>query len=391
MDPTAGPLQAFAYDLRKLRTEAGGPTYRSMARAAGYSASTLSEAAGGLHRPSLDVVLAYVGACGGDVEVWRARWHRLDRELSRSSVRAGEPAGDASRPVPSDPTRTPPEPGTPSPPSAAGGARSRRRYRWIAVSGGVLALALLLISVGWFQRGGPTAPAAGPSCPPAQADAPFTGTTYGSGVNVRREPTLGSEVLYSLPPGCVLGLTGYCLGQNITDATAGTPDVRWFLVAGGGVVASAVIHGNPPAGLRPSDCPEGRPAPASITVGVAGHPTGLRLSATGTHVEIVGFAVRYADDPALPADHRWHQVLLTDTTTPAFDAVWRADQLRRRPAPTEDVMVAAVACLGGQGPTDVLAVRTARMDGTSRPATLPPDGDERERLANAACAYPRAN
>lgn len=257
--------------------------------------------------------------------------------------------------------------------------------------GGVLVLALILVYVGWFREDNAPAPVVGPSCPPAQADALFTGTTYGSGANVRRGPALGADILYSFPPGCVLGLTGYCPGQNITDATAGTPDVRWFLVAGGGVVASAVIHGNAPADLRPSGCPDDRPAPASITVGAVAHPAGLRLSAQGTHVEIVGFAVRYADDPALPAEHRWHQVALTDATTPAFEAVRRADQLRRRPAPTEDVMVAAVACLGGQGPTDVLDVRVARMDGVNRPVVRPPDSGESERLASTACAYPRAD
>nr|BFE73918.1 hypothetical protein GCM10020092_072190 [Actinoplanes digitatis] len=65
VDPAAGPLQAFAFALRKVRIEAGSPTYRTLARSAGYSAATLSEAAGGTRKPTLDVVLAYVGACRG--------------------------------------------------------------------------------------------------------------------------------------------------------------------------------------------------------------------------------------------------------------------------------------------------------------------------------------
>src|SRR5207247_519453 len=54
VDPDAGPLQAFAHDLRTLRAQAGSPTYRALAKTAGYSATTLSEAAGGVRKPSLD-------------------------------------------------------------------------------------------------------------------------------------------------------------------------------------------------------------------------------------------------------------------------------------------------------------------------------------------------
>jgi hypothetical protein len=36
VDPNAGPVQRFAYELRKLRQEAGGITYRDMARRSGF-------------------------------------------------------------------------------------------------------------------------------------------------------------------------------------------------------------------------------------------------------------------------------------------------------------------------------------------------------------------
>ncbi|MGQ4272411.1 hypothetical protein, partial [Nocardiopsis changdeensis] len=52
LDPGQGPVQRFAYELRKLREESGGPTYRAMARRAGYSAPTLAAAAGGGRLPS---------------------------------------------------------------------------------------------------------------------------------------------------------------------------------------------------------------------------------------------------------------------------------------------------------------------------------------------------
>lgn len=82
LDPAAGPVQRFAFDLRKLRQEAGGLTYRSMARHTGYSVATLSRAAAGGQLPSLEVALAYVRACGGDPEEWEPRWQAAAREVT---------------------------------------------------------------------------------------------------------------------------------------------------------------------------------------------------------------------------------------------------------------------------------------------------------------------
>ncbi|MEU5402877.1 hypothetical protein ABZ348_26675 [Streptomyces sp. NPDC005963] len=74
VDPQAGPVQEFAHALRRLRREAGQPTYRELSRQAGFSVTTLSLAASGRELPSLKVTLAYVRACGGDVGDWEARW-----------------------------------------------------------------------------------------------------------------------------------------------------------------------------------------------------------------------------------------------------------------------------------------------------------------------------
>jgi WD40 repeat protein/energy-coupling factor transporter ATP-binding protein EcfA2 len=81
VDPAAGPVQRFASELRKLREEAGGLTYRVMAKRAGYSVTTLSQAAAGERLASLPVVLAFVETCGGDVEEWQERWHAASREV----------------------------------------------------------------------------------------------------------------------------------------------------------------------------------------------------------------------------------------------------------------------------------------------------------------------
>ncbi|MER6630613.1 helix-turn-helix domain-containing protein [Streptomyces sp. NPDC000987] len=80
MDPNAGPVQRFAYELRKLRQEAGGITYREMARRAHYSVTALSQAAAGEQLPSLAVTLAYARACGGAAEEWERRWREADEE-----------------------------------------------------------------------------------------------------------------------------------------------------------------------------------------------------------------------------------------------------------------------------------------------------------------------
>jgi hypothetical protein len=78
------PLLRFAGDLRRLRRRAGAPTYRELGKRTNYSAAALSEALSGRRLPSFAVTLAFVRACGGDVEEWTGRW----REIA-----AVEPAG----------------------------------------------------------------------------------------------------------------------------------------------------------------------------------------------------------------------------------------------------------------------------------------------------------
>jgi hypothetical protein len=68
LDPGAGPLERFAWELRRLREDAGSPGYRELAIRVHFSASTLSEAAAGKRLPSLPVMRAHVRGCGGDVE-----------------------------------------------------------------------------------------------------------------------------------------------------------------------------------------------------------------------------------------------------------------------------------------------------------------------------------
>ncbi|MFI6901085.1 helix-turn-helix domain-containing protein [Nonomuraea sp. NPDC050394] len=94
MDPDAGPLQAFADELRRLR-RAGGITYRDLASRTGLSISTLSKAAAGLSLPTLKVTLAYAVACGADRREWTRRWHEVSEHLIEESGHDGPYRGIA--------------------------------------------------------------------------------------------------------------------------------------------------------------------------------------------------------------------------------------------------------------------------------------------------------
>ncbi|WP_027346984.1 nSTAND1 domain-containing NTPase [Hamadaea tsunoensis] len=92
VDPDAGPVPRFAWQLRQLRERAGNPSYRRLAKLAHYSPSTLAEAAKGDRLASLEVTLAYVAACGGDAAEWQARWEATaDQEAARPVPPTQEP------------------------------------------------------------------------------------------------------------------------------------------------------------------------------------------------------------------------------------------------------------------------------------------------------------
>jgi WD40 repeat protein len=85
LDDSNDVLAGFAGDLRQLRETAGSPRYRELARRAHYSASTLSEAASGKRLPSLEVTLAYVRACDGDIDEWETRWREVAAKVTSAS------------------------------------------------------------------------------------------------------------------------------------------------------------------------------------------------------------------------------------------------------------------------------------------------------------------
>ncbi|MBF9129980.1 hypothetical protein I0C86_13560 [Plantactinospora sp. S1510] len=98
LGPGTPAVIEFAAGLRLLREKAGHPGYRELARRAHFSATTLSEAAGGRRLPTLAVTLAYVAACGGDATEWAEHWRRIAREELPGDGNAGTLGRDDDAP-----------------------------------------------------------------------------------------------------------------------------------------------------------------------------------------------------------------------------------------------------------------------------------------------------
>jgi Helix-turn-helix domain len=105
LDPSTGPREGFAYELRQLRHAAGSPTYQRMAERAHYSRSALSEAAGGHTFPSWEVTRAFVLACNGDEHYWAERWAAA-QQLDKGSTSHEDPPADKQRPEPASRSAT---------------------------------------------------------------------------------------------------------------------------------------------------------------------------------------------------------------------------------------------------------------------------------------------
>ncbi|MFY1631739.1 helix-turn-helix domain-containing protein [Solwaraspora sp. WMMB335] len=88
----AGPVQAFAAELRALREAAGRPKYAALARRTGRSQTALSEAAGGRRFPTWETVAAFVSGCDGDLDAWRSRWERVAAAVAGTDELVTTPA-----------------------------------------------------------------------------------------------------------------------------------------------------------------------------------------------------------------------------------------------------------------------------------------------------------
>ncbi|HEU5473108.1 MAG TPA: hypothetical protein VFV67_20875 [Actinophytocola sp.] len=151
-----GALGEFARGLRRLRRRAGNPSLRSLAAETGYPVPDLAELTAGETIPPLTVTLAYVTACGGDVEAWANRW----AALSTPGVAPPErPAGSSVVP------------------------RQRRRTRLALSLGGLAAVPLVVAAV--LMVGSSQSPPLGVAATPTF---PAAATTASPAVSIDLDP-----------------------------------------------------------------------------------------------------------------------------------------------------------------------------------------------------------
>lgn len=145
-EPESESLAAFAAGLRQLHVRAGRPSLRRIARAAGFPARSFRASMRGGQLPPLDVTLALVESCGGDLAAWGQRW----REASEASAPGEEPLPDHEHAAPSRLRAAASH-------AVVGGWRGRAR--WTAGTLGVIvALAAIPTAILLSAAGGHNAP-----------------------------------------------------------------------------------------------------------------------------------------------------------------------------------------------------------------------------------------
>lgn len=160
-DGGADGVARFAGELRRLRAEAGSPSFRHMARIAHYSASTLAEATAGRRLPTEAVVKAFVLACGADPAEWLSRLAQVARKAERPPGDSAY-AQDLPARVSANPDRE--SAALPQPPGPKRLGLSRPAHGWWALVVALVAVAGVL--VGRASASG-SAPPARPVARPA--------------------------------------------------------------------------------------------------------------------------------------------------------------------------------------------------------------------------------
>jgi len=84
LERDGSPVRELAFWLRDLRNRSG-LTYETLGKKAHYATSTVQEAAAGRRLPTHRVVMAFVQACGGDLDAWHEYWTQIRRLLDRDA------------------------------------------------------------------------------------------------------------------------------------------------------------------------------------------------------------------------------------------------------------------------------------------------------------------
>lgn len=262
LDSDGSPLRELAVELRGLRQRAG-LTYKQLAKITMYGSSTLQEAAAGRRLPTLDVTIAIVAACGGDVTAWREYWTQV-----RTAVSGGTPpqAPTAVSPPWRSPAAAgvsagPPGPlGTPEPAQApvAGGRLpwSPRLSRvWLAsIATGLAFAAGAGVAVAF--SGNPADPPAPPQDMGSAHSASSRERTY-SEEEYNKNGAATFQFLNGSGPGQPLEFQETvmvsCKIRNTTVPSA-MPDGYWYRIASMPwdnhyyAVANTFLNGDPPRG-----------------------------------------------------------------------------------------------------------------------------------------------
>jgi serine/threonine protein kinase len=283
-----GPLHEFAQALRDLRIQApGAPTYRRLADRAHFSASVLSVAAAGHRLPTWDVTLAFVTACGGDVDEWRSRWtslHDTLRTANPALITETDGKVPAAPPEPAE-SPTPVTPLTRSDPAKVGPFRLLGR-----LGGGAMGQVYL----GSSKTGRPVAVKVVRSH--LAEDLHFRRRFAAEVAAVRRVDSPYTPAVIDADPDAqppwmaTVYIPGPSLG-DVVDTDGPLPPAAVFRLAAGIAEALAAIHaaGVLHRDLKPVNILLEAAGPVVIDFGVAQADDRTRLTQTGARVGTVPF------------------------------------------------------------------------------------------------------
>lgn len=292
-----GPLHDFAAGLRELRAHAPGrPTYRELARVACFSQSVLSVAASGRTLPTWEVTLAYVAACGGDVEQWQETWTTLrDRLRSTDPGLITEPRPDPEHGTEHDAQAEELPDELELPPSITPLRRSDPRgigpFRLLGRLGGG---AMGQVYLGMSRAGRPVSVKV--VHPHLAEDQHFRRRFAAEVSAVRRVHGIYTPAVVDADPGADLPwmATAYVAGPSLQDVveTDGPlpPDTVLRLAAGVAEALNAIHHaGVLHRDLKPANVLLGADGPNVIDFGVSFIAGGTSLTQTGTQVGTAPF------------------------------------------------------------------------------------------------------